>query len=70
MLYPVVLFIVLAGLILASFVISQLTGQFSYEKLSAYECGIEPMGSARTKFDIMYYIVAILFLIFDLELIF
>jgi NADH:ubiquinone oxidoreductase subunit 3 (subunit A) len=40
------------------------------EKLSVYECGFDPYQDARLKFDIIYYLVAILFLIFDLELIF
>ena len=40
------------------------------EKLSMYECGFDPYQDARLKFDIIYYLVAILFLIFDLELIF
>ncbi len=42
----------------------------SIEKLSAYECGLEPMGNARQKFDILYYIIGILYLIFDQEIIF
>ncbi len=37
------------------------------EKTSAYECGFEPFEDARNRFDIRFYIVAILFLIFDLE---
>lgn len=40
------------------------------EKLSAYECGLEPMGDARMKFEIQYYVIGIQFLIFDLEIIF
>lgn len=40
------------------------------EKLSAYECGFEPYEDARNVFDIRFYIVAILFLIFDLETVF
>lgn len=40
------------------------------EKLSTYECGFEPLGDARTKFDIRFYLVAILFIIFDLEIAF
>ena len=40
------------------------------EKLSAYECGFEPFESARLKFDIRFYLVAILFVIFDLEVAF
>jgi len=37
------------------------------EKLSAYECGFEPFEETRMKFDVRYYLVAILFIIFDLE---
>src|SRR5436309_2348431 len=37
------------------------------EKLSAYECGFNAFGDARMKFDVRYYLVAILFIIFDLE---
>ena len=40
------------------------------EKISAYECGFNPFGDARNKFEIRYYLVAILFIIFDLELLF
>jgi NADH:ubiquinone oxidoreductase subunit 3 (subunit A) len=40
------------------------------EKTSAYECGFEPFEDARNRFDVRFYIVAILFLIFDLEVAF
>ncbi len=40
------------------------------EKLSAYECGFEAFGDARRKFDVRFYLVAILFIIFDLEVTF
>lgn len=40
------------------------------DKLSTYECGFDPYSDARLKFDILYYLVAILFLLFDLEVIF
>lgn len=40
------------------------------EKLSAYECGFEPFDDARLKFDVHFYLVSILFLIFDLEIVF
>jgi NADH-quinone oxidoreductase subunit A len=40
------------------------------EKLSAYECGFDAFGDARMKFDVRYYLVAILFIIFDLEVAF
>ena len=41
-----------------------------YEKISAYECGFEPFQDARNKVDIKFYIVAILFIIFDIEVVF
>ena len=40
------------------------------EKLSPYECGFEPFEDARTKFDVRFYLVSILFIIFDLEVAF
>ena len=40
------------------------------EKDSAYECGYDPFDDARTKFDVRFYLVAILFIIFDLEVTF
>ena len=40
------------------------------EKLSAYECGFEAFDDSRMKFDVRYYLVAILFIIFDLEIAF
>lgn len=40
------------------------------EKISAYECGFEPFEDARNKFDVRFYIVAILFIIFDVEVIY
>ncbi len=40
------------------------------EKLSQYECGFEPFENARLKFDVRFYLVAILFIIFDLEVAF
>ena len=42
----------------------------SKAKLSTYECGFEPFGDARGNFDIRFYLVAILFIIFDLEIAF
>jgi NADH-quinone oxidoreductase subunit A len=40
------------------------------EKLSTYECGFEPFADARRRFDVRFYLVAILFIIFDLEVAF
>jgi NADH-quinone oxidoreductase subunit A len=41
-----------------------------YEKHSAYECGFEPFGDARGFFDIHFYTIGLLFIIFDLEIVF
>lgn len=40
------------------------------EKVSAYECGFDPFSDARSKFDVRFYLVAILFILFDLEVAF
>lgn len=59
----------LAGLILlASFVIAR--QRPDTEKLSPYECGFAPFEDARSRFDVRFYLVAILFIIFDLEVAF
>jgi NADH:ubiquinone oxidoreductase subunit 3 (subunit A) len=42
----------------------------NYQKHSAYECGFEPFGDARSFFDIQFYIIGLLFIIFDLEMVF
>ena len=44
--------------------------QSNLEKISAYECGFNPFGDARYKFEVHYYLVGILFIIFDLEITF
>jgi NADH-quinone oxidoreductase subunit A len=45
-------------------------GRKDQEKLSPYECGFEAFDDSRMKFDVRYYLVAILFIIFDLEIAF
>ncbi len=61
-----VISMVLSMLILSlSFVFS--TQKADPEKVSAYECGFDPFDDARARFDIRFYLVAILFIIFDLE---
>jgi NADH-quinone oxidoreductase subunit A len=61
--------LLLSGVILAlSFILAVQTPD--YEKTSAYECGFEPFEDARNRFDVRFYIVAILFLLFDIEVAF
>ena len=70
---PIMMFLGIATAMAAMAVLaSQLIGrQKPYpEKNSAYECGFEPFDDARGKFDVRFYLVAILFIIFDLEVAF
>nr|QWE36364.1 NADH dehydrogenase subunit 3 [Cottus bairdii]UZC55334.1 NADH dehydrogenase subunit 3 [Cottus cognatus] len=53
-------------LALISFWLPQMTPD--HEKLSPYECGFDPVGSARLPFSLRFFLVAILFLLFDLEI--
>jgi NADH-quinone oxidoreductase subunit A len=55
-------------LIFLSYMFSQQNPDF--EKLTSYECGFNPFEDSRIRFDIRYYLVAILFIIFDLEVMF
>ena len=71
--FPVLLFIIVATVIgFALLVAGRVLGpNRPYdEKLSPYECGFEAFGDARMKFDVRYYLVAILFIMFDLEIAF
>ena len=70
---PILIFIFIAlalavGMTLLSFVVGD--SQPDQEKLSAYECGFEAFDDARGRFDVRFYLVAILFIIFDLEVAF
>lgn len=70
---PIVIFIGVATVIGLALLISPFLVAFSKpdpEKLSAYECGFNAFDDARMKFDVRYYLVAILFIIFDLEVAF
>ena len=70
---PVLLFLLVSiifslGVLSLSFLVSP--KKPNNEKLSPNECGFEPFDDARTKFDIRFYLVALLFIIFDLEVAF
>ena len=68
--FPVLLFILVgAGVGLAAVTIGSFVAPSRpySEKLSPYECGFEAFEDARMKFDVRYYLVAILFILFDLE---
>ena len=75
--FPILMFILVGfavgvGPVLAGGVVSRLVGVHrpDPEKLSPYECGFEAFEDARMKFDVRYYLVAILFILFDLEIAF
>ena len=70
---PIILFLVIAlGLSITFVVLNFLLSpkKPDPEKLSAYECGFEPFQDSRMEFDVRFYLVAILFIIFDLEIAF
>ncbi len=71
--FPVLLFIIVgAGLGFVLLTVGSLVApdRPDPEKLSPYECGFEAFEDARMKFDVRYYLVAILFILFDLEIAF
>jgi NADH-quinone oxidoreductase subunit A len=70
---PIMLLIVVAlAFGLGSVVFSSLVGQkkFSKVKMAPYECGCEPIGTARERFPIKFYLIAMLFILFDIEAVF
>jgi NADH-quinone oxidoreductase subunit A len=75
--FPILLFILVGAAVgvapvVAGSVVSRLVGVHrpDSEKLSPYECGFEAFEDARMKFDVRYYLIAILFILFDLEIAF
>ena len=71
--YPILMFIVMAlmlGAVLVTLGLLLSPNKPSKEKLAEYECGFPAFSNARLKFDVRYYLVAILFIIFDLEIAF
>ena len=69
---PIILFLFIALVLSAGFIVVNFLFSPSNpdpEKLSAYECGFEPFNDSRMEFDVRFYLVAILFIIFDLEIV-
>ena len=67
---PVIIFVAVALVIVGALLVAPFLVAFKSpdpEKLSAYECGFNAFDDARMKFDVRFYLVAILFIIFDLE---
>jgi NADH-quinone oxidoreductase subunit A len=70
---PVVIFLVIAAVLSVGFIVASALlapAKPDAEKLSAYECGFNAFDDARMKFDVRFYLVSILFIIFDLEVAF
>ena len=68
LIYVMIAIILSIVIILASYLLVYQKPEL--EKMSAYECGFEPYEDARHKFDIKFYLVAILFIVFDIETMF
>ena len=68
----VIQFIVAAGFVVTTMVVTHIVGpkRKTSDKLENFECGIESQGNARLPFSIKYFLVAILFVMFDVEVIF
>ncbi|MFM7022986.1 MAG: NADH-quinone oxidoreductase subunit A [Flavobacteriales bacterium] len=70
---PIIIqFLVMAGFVGTTIVVTHLLGpkRKTADKLETFECGIEVHGNARTPFSVKYFLVAILFVLFDVEIIF
>src|SRR5947199_2047733 len=66
------MFIVAAGFAVGNVLLSQLVGQRKQTrtKLMPYECGKDPVGNARERFSVKFYLIAMIFILFDIEVIF
>ena len=71
--FPVLVLLVIAiGFAMLTILLSHLLGPRRPHKVKdqAYECGIDPVGTARLRFSVKYYLIAMLFILFDIEAIF
>jgi NADH-quinone oxidoreductase subunit A len=70
---PILIFLIVAGALSVVLLVLGFTfgrGRKDADKLAPYECGFEAFEDSRMRFDVRYYLVAILFIIFDLEIAF
>jgi NADH-quinone oxidoreductase subunit A len=65
-------FVLTVGFAVVIIVLSHFIGKrtVSREKLMPYECGVDPIGNARIRFSVKFYLIAMLFIVFDLESVF
>lgn len=75
--YDIIITLILLGFCLVLVGVGYLFGNIfnnntesSYEKIASYECGFEAFSDAREPFDVKFYLIAILFIIFDVEIVF
>src|SRR5215510_8224332 len=67
-----IIFLIATGMAVAVIIISRLAGRNrpTKVKLAPYECGVEPVGNARERQSVKFYLVAMVFLLFDIEAVF
>jgi NADH-quinone oxidoreductase subunit A len=67
-----IIFVVVTGFAVTNLILAQLFGRkkSTRVKLMPYECGMDPVGSAHQRFSVKFYLVAMLFILFDIEAIF
>ncbi|HEV2947017.1 MAG TPA: NADH-quinone oxidoreductase subunit A [Gemmataceae bacterium] len=71
--YPIFLYLIaIVGFVIANLILTHLVGpnRKTPVKMMPYESGMDPIGDARQRFDVKFYLIAILFLVFDVELLF
>ena len=71
--YPIFLYLVaIVGFVVSSLILTHIVGpnRKTPVKMMTYESGMDPIGDARQRFDVKFYLIAILFLVFDVELLF
>lgn len=70
---PVLMFLIVASLFAAGTIFMShiiVPRRRSARKMSTYECGVEPVGNARGRFTVKFYLIAVLFILFDVEIVF